>query len=72
MAKEKEKKAKKPNFFKRTGTRIASFFKGIVSGNQKSYMAYPKTGCIQYAVCSGVLSCGRSNYLARGFWIGNP
>ena len=31
MAKEKEKKAKKPNFFKRTGTRIASFFKGIVS-----------------------------------------
>ena len=35
MAKEKEKKAKKPNFFKRTGTRIASFFKGIVSEIKK-------------------------------------
>ena len=33
MAKEKDKKAKKSkfiNFFKRTGAKIASFFKGIV------------------------------------------
>lgn len=35
MAKEKEKKEKKPNFFKRVGSAIAGFFKGIVSEIKK-------------------------------------
>ena len=35
MAKEKEKKEKKPNFFKKAGSAIAGFFKGIVSDIKK-------------------------------------
>ena len=35
MAKEKEKKEKKPNFFKKAGSAIAGFFKGIVSEIKK-------------------------------------
>ena len=35
MAKEKDKKEKKPNIFKRIGKAIAGFFKGIVSEIKK-------------------------------------
>lgn len=35
MAKEKEKKEKKPNFFKKAGSAITGFFKGIVSEIKK-------------------------------------
>ena len=41
MAKEKEKKEKKPNFFKKAGSAIAGFFKGIVSEIKK--VTWPTT-----------------------------
>lgn len=51
MAKEKDKKAKKSkfiNFFKRTGAKIASFFKGIVLEIKKLHGHIQKTSSFQY------------------------